>query len=89
MSLVGPRPLALVRDDGRVVSIGSYPLRHIFRPGIAGWAQVNGCRDEAYSPEAMRRRVDLDLAYAGNWSFGLDLTILRMAFTQAWFRGAS
>lgn len=88
MSLVGPRPLALVRGDRRVVSIRSYPLRHIFRPGITGWAQVNGCRDEAYTPEAMWRRVHLDLAYAGNWSFGLDLTILRMAFTQAWFRDA-
>ncbi|ALA19977.1 hypothetical protein AL346_21065 (plasmid) [Chelatococcus sp. CO-6] len=84
MSLVGPRPHALAHDDYYDALIRSYARRHNVRPGITGWAQVNGCRGETDTIEKMRKRIDLDLFYADNWSFGFDLKILRMTFAQIW-----
>jgi exopolysaccharide biosynthesis polyprenyl glycosylphosphotransferase len=76
MSLVGPRPHALAHDRqyGRLIS--NYPYRHHVRPGITGWAQVNGFRGETPTVDKMKQRVELDLWYATNWSFWLDLRIL-------------
>jgi Undecaprenyl-phosphate glucose phosphotransferase len=76
MSLVGPRPHALAHDlqYGRLIS--NYPYRHHVRPGITGWAQINGFRGPTPTVDKMKQRVELDLWYATNWSFWLDLRIL-------------
>ncbi len=76
MSLVGPRPHALAHDDQYSRLISRYPFRQHVKPGITGWAQVNGFRGETPEVELMNRRVELDLWYVGNWSFWLDLRIL-------------
>jgi putative colanic acid biosynthesis UDP-glucose lipid carrier transferase len=76
MSLVGPRPHALAHDDHYRVHIADYTCRHYVKPGITGWAQVNGLRGETASFEQMADRVKLDLWYINNWSLGLDLNIL-------------
>ena len=75
MALVGPRPHAIAHDEHYATLIDGYLGRHRVKPGITGWAQVNGCRGETKSPEDMRRRVELDLYYIENWSLGLDLKI--------------
>lgn len=76
MSMVGPRPHAIAHDDVYTGLIGRYPARHNVKPGITGFAQVNGCRGETAEVEQMRRRVSYDLEYIGKWSLWLDLTIL-------------
>jgi putative colanic acid biosynthesis UDP-glucose lipid carrier transferase len=76
MSLVGPRPHALAHDDHYRVHIADYACRHYVKPGVTGWAQVNGLRGETASLEQMAKRVKLDLCYINNWSLGLDLNIL-------------
>ena len=92
MSLVGPRPHALAMKAGdrlyhEVVS--DYFARHRVKPGITGWAQVNGLRGEIASLEQARQRVDYDLHYIENWSFWLDLTILlRSAKEMLWSENA-
>lgn len=75
MALVGPRPHALAHDEHYAAVIDGYLGRHRVKPGITGWAQVNGYRGETKSPEEMRRRVELDLEYIDNWSLALDLKI--------------
>ena len=79
MSLVGPRPHALdMRTENRLGHeiVGEYPHRHRVKPGITGWAQVNGHRGATHTAEQIRRRVELDLYYAEHWSVLLDLKIL-------------
>lgn len=76
MSLVGPRPHAVAHNEEYRKLIDGYMLRHKVRPGITGWAQVNGFRGETESLEKMRRRVEYDLHYLRNWSLGLDIFIL-------------
>jgi putative colanic acid biosynthesis UDP-glucose lipid carrier transferase len=76
MSLVGPRPHALVHDVQYSSLLSSYPYRHHVKPGITGWAQVSGFRGETPTIDLMKRRVELDLWYITNWSFWLDLQIL-------------
>jgi Undecaprenyl-phosphate glucose phosphotransferase len=76
MSLVGPRPHALAHDGQYGALISSYPCRHHVKPGITGWAQVNGLRGETPALGLMKRRVELDLWYVSNWSLWLDLRIL-------------
>jgi exopolysaccharide biosynthesis polyprenyl glycosylphosphotransferase len=76
MSLVGPRPHALAHDDHYRVHIAGYACRHYVKPGITGWAQVNGLRGETASLKQMADRVKLDRWYISNWSLGLDLNIL-------------
>ena len=82
MSLVGPRPHALAHDDEYSRRIASYAMRRKMKPGITGWAQVNGCRGETPDVGAMERRVDHDLWYIEYWSFWLDLRILVMTAVQ-------
>ncbi|MEN0075817.1 MAG: exopolysaccharide biosynthesis polyprenyl glycosylphosphotransferase [Paracraurococcus sp.] len=80
MSLVGPRPHAVrMQVEGRYYrdAVESYPIRHRMKPGITGWAQVNGSRGEVDTLEKARRRVALDLWYISNWSILLDLTIIQ------------
>ena len=76
MSLVGPRPHALCHDDQYGESIASYALRYHMKPGITGWAQVNGCRGETKCVADMERRVDLDIWYIKNWSIWVDVKAL-------------
>jgi exopolysaccharide biosynthesis polyprenyl glycosylphosphotransferase len=76
MTLVGPRPHALAHDDHYRNHIADYAYRNYVKPGITGWAQVNGLRGETASIEQMADRVNLDLWYINNWSLGLDLNIL-------------
>jgi len=76
MSLVGPRPHALVHDDEYVKLIANYAFRHHVKPGLTGWAQIKGFRGETPQLELMERRVDLDLWYIDNWSIWLDFWIL-------------
>jgi putative colanic acid biosynthesis UDP-glucose lipid carrier transferase len=86
MSLVGPRPHAVAHDRLYGTLIENYQLRQLVKPGITGWAQVNGARGETPAVEDMRRRVILDIWYARNASFALDLRILartpREVFSQ-------
>jgi Undecaprenyl-phosphate glucose phosphotransferase len=76
MSLVGPRPHAVAHDDGYAKRIANYASRQHVKPGLTGWAQINGFRGETFRLELMERRVDCDLWYIKNWSFWLDLRIL-------------
>ena len=76
MSLVGPRPHALAHDNYYGQLIDDYLARHRVKPGITGWAQVNGFRGETRSLEQMRRRIELDLYYIENWSLFYDARIL-------------
>lgn len=76
MSIVGPRPHALVHDYeyGRVIA--NYAFRHHVKPGITGWAQVQGYRGGTPRLELMERRITLDLWYINNWSLILDVAII-------------
>ena len=78
MSLVGPRPHALVHDEQYGAMLERYANRHQVKPGLTGWAQVNGYRGETQTPDDMRRRVEFDLAYIDDWSLLTDLKILAM-----------
>ena len=76
MSLVGPRPHAVAHNEYYREKVHGYMARHKIRPGITGWAQVNGCRGETEVIEKMQRRLRYDLEYIQNWSIALDLRIL-------------
>ena len=76
MSLVGPRPHALAHDEHYGREIPDYVGRFAVKPGLTGWAQVNGSRGETPTVADMRRRVELDLWYVQNRTLALDLTIL-------------
>ena len=76
MSFVGPRPHAVVHNEQYRKLINGYMIRHKVRPGITGWAQVNGLRGETETLDKMRRRIEFDLDYLNNWSLWLDLKIL-------------
>ena len=76
MSLVGPRPHALVHDDQWGEMLERYANRHQVKPGITGLAQVKGFRGEARCEQDIRDRVNADLEYIANWSLWLDLRIL-------------
>ncbi|MEZ5839263.1 MAG: undecaprenyl-phosphate glucose phosphotransferase [Hyphomicrobiales bacterium] len=76
MSLVGPRPHAVAHDDKYEELISTYANRHHVKPGLTGWAQVNGFRGETSTLEQMQARVDHDLWYVNNWSALLDLRII-------------
>ena len=76
MSIVGPRPHAVTHNDAYRQIIKAYMVRHKVKPGITGWAQVNGHRGETETIEKMKARVEYDLEYLRNWSLGLDLRII-------------
>ncbi|HEX3501900.1 MAG TPA: undecaprenyl-phosphate glucose phosphotransferase [Xanthobacteraceae bacterium] len=76
MSLVGPRPHALSHDREFERRISLYARRHNVKPGITGWAQINGFRGEIDNEEKLRKRVEYDLFYIDNWSPWLDLKII-------------
>jgi putative colanic acid biosysnthesis UDP-glucose lipid carrier transferase len=76
MSIVGPRPHAVAHNEQYRELIKAYMVRHKVKPGITGWAQVNGLRGETDTVEKMKARVEYDLEYLRNWSLGLDLQII-------------
>lgn len=76
MSVVGPRPHAVAHDNYYDTLIENYAFRHHVKPGLTGWAQVNGHRGETPEVAMMAARVDHDIWYVNNWSFLLDLRIL-------------
>jgi putative colanic acid biosysnthesis UDP-glucose lipid carrier transferase len=76
MSIVGPRPHAVAHNEIYRKLIKGYMLRHKVKPGITGWAQVNGYRGETEVLEKMKARIDYDLEYLRNWSLRLDLHII-------------
>ena len=78
MSLIGPRPHALVHDDHYGEMLERYANRHQVKPGMTGWAQVNGFRGPTETPDKMEKRVEYDLAYIDRWSLWFDLKILAM-----------
>ncbi|HEY9567495.1 MAG TPA: undecaprenyl-phosphate glucose phosphotransferase [Thalassobaculum sp.] len=81
MSIVGPRPHAVSAKAGGLLyeeAVRQYAARHRVKPGITGWAQVNGWRGETETVEQIRRRVHHDLAYIEDWSLWLDLKIIVM-----------
>jgi putative colanic acid biosysnthesis UDP-glucose lipid carrier transferase len=76
MSIVGPRPHALAHDKEYMELVGNYAFRHHVKPGITGWAQVNGYRGETPELDQMVERVKFDQWYINNWSIWLDLRIV-------------
>ncbi|MDA9558071.1 undecaprenyl-phosphate glucose phosphotransferase [Vibrio sp.] len=76
MSIVGPRPHAVAHNEEYRVLIENYMLRHKVKPGITGWAQINGYRGETDTLYKMEKRVEFDLDYIKNWSLGLDIKII-------------
>ena len=76
MSIVGPRPHPIALDESQRRLIDGYRLRHKVRPGITGWAQVNGLRGETDTPDKMLNRIRFDLEYIDRWSIWLDIRII-------------
>lgn len=76
MSVVGPRPHPTPLNLESMHKVENYMLRHVVKPGITGWAQVNGCRGETRIPGSMQQRVNFDLYYIHRWTFWLDSQII-------------
>lgn len=84
MSVVGPRPHAVEHNKFYSEKIDGYMLRHMVKPGITGWAQINGWRGETDTIEKMVRRVECDIYYITNWSFLLDIQIIWRTAFKGW-----
>jgi putative colanic acid biosynthesis UDP-glucose lipid carrier transferase len=82
MSIVGPRPHAIEHNHYYMDQIDSYMQRHKVKPGITGWAQVNGYRGETDTLDKMERRVEHDLYYIENWSLWLDAKIIVLTIVR-------
>jgi len=83
MSVVGPRPHAVAHNEAYRGQIAGYMLRHKVKPGITGWAQINGWRGETDTPEKMDKRIEHDLWYIRSWSIWLDLKIVLQTISVA------
>lgn len=89
MSIVGPRPHATAHNKVFEDKISVFSRRHVVKPGITGWAQVNGYRGPTDTLDKMQRRVEHDLYYIDNWSFFFDLRIIIMTlFSKATYENA-
>jgi putative colanic acid biosynthesis UDP-glucose lipid carrier transferase len=84
MSVVGPRPHAVAHNEQYRKLIKGYMLRHKVKPGITGWAQVNGLRGETETLDKMRARIQYDIDYMRNWSLGFDLMIIGKTLVVVW-----
>lgn len=82
MSIVGPRPHAIAHNEEYRQLIEGYMLRHKVKPGITGWAQVNGLRGETDTLDKMKSRIDYDLYYINHWSLWLDLKIIALTIVN-------
>lgn len=76
MSVVGPRPHVTPQNEDFMQKIDSYLLRHLIKPGVTGWAQVNGARGEMSELQHMQTRLNYDLYYIHRWTFLLDIQII-------------
>ncbi len=85
MSIVGPRPHAVAHNELYRRLIKAYMVRHKVKPGITGWAQVNGQRGETDTVEKMQARVEYDLEYLRNWSLAFDLQIIARTVKVVFF----
>ncbi|MEP2600080.1 MAG: exopolysaccharide biosynthesis polyprenyl glycosylphosphotransferase, partial [Paraglaciecola sp.] len=83
MSVIGPRPHAVAHNEEYRKLIDFYMLRHKVKPGITGWAQVNGARGETDTLEKMQKRIELDLEYIRTWSLWLDFKIIIFTFLRS------
>jgi len=83
MSVVGPRPHAVAHNEMYRKLIKGYMIRHKVKPGITGWAQVNGARGETDTIEKMQRRIAYDIEYLRSWSLRLDVAIVWRTITLA------
>jgi len=86
MSVVGPRPHAIAHNEEYRRKIHGYMLRHKVKPGITGWAQVNGWRGETETLDKMEKRIEFDLDYIRSWSLWMDLKICFLTFWQLIFK---
>lgn len=86
MSLVGPRPHALSHNEEFSQQVRGYFARHRVKPGITGWAQVNGLRGETDTLQKIQARVEHDIYYTDNWSLAFDLRILVMTVISVLFQ---
>jgi putative colanic acid biosynthesis UDP-glucose lipid carrier transferase len=82
MSIVGPRPHAIAHNELYRKKVKGYMLRHKVKPGITGWAQINGWRGETDDLYKMEKRVEHDLWYIRNWSFWLDIKIILLSIIR-------
>lgn len=85
MSLVGPRPHALAHDQAYDRTVADYANRQHVKPGLTGWAQINGHRGEIHNSAEMSQRVQFDLWYIRNWGFALDLKIILLTAFAVFF----
>lgn len=85
MSIVGPRPHALAHNDYYKEHVDYYMQRHKVKPGITGWAQVNGYRGETDTLDKMKKRVEYDLYYIDHWSLWFDLKIIFLTLLKGFF----
>jgi Undecaprenyl-phosphate glucose phosphotransferase len=85
MSVVGPRPHAMAHDTEFDKLVRNYAYRHHVKPGLTGWAQVNGFRGQTRTIEDVEQRIKLDLWYIDNWSLAVDVKILFMTATEVIF----
>ncbi|MEN8154314.1 MAG: undecaprenyl-phosphate glucose phosphotransferase [Acidobacteriota bacterium] len=82
MSVIGPRPHAIPMNIESKDKIENYMLRHLVKPGITGWAQVNGYRGETSTSNNLEKRVEFDMFYIENWSLWFDLRIIFLTLWQ-------
>lgn len=82
MSVIGPRPHAVSHNEDYRKMVDFYMLRHKVKPGITGWAQVNGWRGETETLEKMKMRIEYDLDYIRNWSLWMDFKILLLTLLK-------
>jgi putative colanic acid biosynthesis UDP-glucose lipid carrier transferase len=85
MSIVGPRPHAVAHNEQYRKQVKAYMARHKVKPGITGWAQVNGLRGETDTLDKMAARIEFDLEYLRNWTLGLDLLIIARTVKLVFF----
>ena len=76
MSVIGPRPHAVTHNEQYRRLIKGYMIRHMVKPGISGWAQINGWRGETDTLDKMKKRVEFDMEYIENWTLWLDVKIV-------------
>lgn len=84
MSIVGPRPHAIPHNEEYGEIITEYFARHNVKPGITGWAQVNGYRGETDTLEKMRKRVEFDIYYIDHWSLFFDIKVILLTALRVW-----
>jgi putative colanic acid biosynthesis UDP-glucose lipid carrier transferase len=81
MSIIGPRPHPIPLGLETRGKVRHYLLRRLVRPGITGWAQINGFRGPTTDLSRMKRRIEHDLWYINNWSFWLDLQVILLTIS--------